>query len=318
MLFRSIDSNQFRPAIRHEGSEQEDRVRDPEEKICVLLLRTPSALIPVDFRVAKTGTGGEGETTCGQALIESVFKAHGPGFIKEIRWDRGYLDGPWLAEAEERLGFRWVMGVRENMDLFADALGLSRLPDTVWEEVRPPKFDDPRARPKRSLVRFEALMTWEGYGKPLTAVVIRDVYPDAVRYQVIVTPETRWTADQIHERSRSRWDIEEFFCILTVHWGLGRKLLARRIDIYRALVSLMMLLSALLQLFEASGEERRTLKEYQNAFKLGATHLIVGCGGWFAVLRLHEVNALINRCGGEAGATGAREWGAEQTRIRSP
>ena len=37
-----------------------------------------------------------------------------------------------------------------------------------------------------------------------------------------------------------------------------------------------------------------------------------------AVLRLHEVNALINRCGGEVGATGARERRAEQTQIRSP
>jgi len=298
-----IDSNHFQAAERHEGVEQEKRVRDGEEKICVLLLWTPHGRIPVDFRIASAEAGGEGETTCGQALVEGAFATYGPGFIKEIRWDRGYLDGKWLADAEVRLGFRWVMGVRDDMAIYEDAIGLSRQEDAVWVKGEPPKLDNPRERPKRWLFQCEGLETWTAYGKPLTAVVVRDVAEGKVTYQVFVTPETKWDATQIHGRYRSRWDIEEFYNVVTVYWGLGEKLLARRGDIYRTIVSLMMLLSALLALFEATGHEKRTLQEYQRAFKLGPTHLIVRCGGWFALLRPREVNALINMKG-PAGSSG--------------
>ena len=62
---------------------------------------TPHGLIPLDFRIAGAGVGGEGETTIGQALLEGAVATYGPGFVKEVIWDRGYLDGPWLAEEGE-------------------------------------------------------------------------------------------------------------------------------------------------------------------------------------------------------------------------
>lgn len=298
-LFRGgrclVDSNHFRAAIRHAGKEQEERIEEPEEKVCVLMLWTPHGSIPLDFRIARAGKGGEGETTCGQALIERAVEAYGVGMIKELIWDRGYLDGGWLRKAEEAYGFRWVMGVKEDMAVFADAVGLSGLSTAKWVEAEPPKIDDPRKRPVRRICRVSGLETWEAYGKPLVGLVIRDVYSDGrVILQVVVTPNETWTADQIHKRSRCRWDIEEVYNEVTAWWQLGQKRLAQRADTYRALVSLMVLLYALLRLYQATGAARRTLLAYQREFKLGPTHLIVKCGGYFAVVRHHEANGLIN------------------------
>jgi hypothetical protein len=289
-----VDSNHFQSAVRHTGQEQEGRVRDSEEKVCVLMLYTPKGLIPVDFRIAKVGLGGEGETTCGQTLIEGAVATYGKGFIKELVWDRGYLDGAWLAMAGEQLDIVWVMGVKEDMVIYEDALAISQMPDSVFEAGRAPQFDDERKRPKRELCRIEGLETWSSYGKPLVGLVIRDRYPDKVCYQVIVTPQTRWSATQIHERHRCRWDIEESFNEMTACWQLGQKLLARRGDLYRALVALMVVLYGLLQLYARSGAQAQTLRQHQRAFKLGPTHLLVRCGGYCALMRVHEVNELIN------------------------
>lgn len=290
-----VDSNQFRPAMRHEGKEQEERVQDEEQKVCVLMLWTPKGLIPVDFRMATVGTGGEGETTSGQALVEGAVQTYGTGFIRELIWDRGYLDGDWLAKAEDALGFTWVMGVKECMQVYQDALGLCKMAEQVWQTGRAPEYDDPRKRPVRELCRIEGLETWDSYGKPLVALVLRDRYGGKVCYQVVVTPNTHWNATQIHERHRCRWDIEESFNEMTASWQLGQKLLARRGDLYRALVGLMVLLYGLLQVYARSGVEAVTLRKYQRAFKLGPTHLLVRCGGYCALMRVREVNALINQ-----------------------
>jgi len=296
-LFRGgrclVDSTHFRAAGRHEGAEQEGRVSEPEEKVCTLMLWTPHGLIPLDFRIAMAKEGGEGETTCGQALIEGAFQTFGPGLIKELIWDRGYLDGAWLAEAEDRIGFTWVMGAKEEMGIFQDALGLSRLAGARWVEGDPPKFDDPQKRPKRRLCRVDGLESWAAYGRPLVGLVIEDRYPDRGTTQVVLTPQATWNAGQIHQRSRCRWDLEETYNEITRCWRLGEKLLARRADIYRALVALTVLLYGLLRLFQASGAERKTLLSYQREFKLGPTHLVARCGGYCAVVDLEELNDLL-------------------------
>ncbi|MCC6443015.1 MAG: hypothetical protein IT210_06090 [Armatimonadetes bacterium] len=124
--------------------------------------------------------------------------------------------------------------------------------------------------------------------------MMKDVYPDKVTYQVGVTPETGWSAGQIHQRHRWRWGLEACYHEITAAWGMGHKLLARRGDIYRVLVALMVLLYALLQGYERTGAKRQTLQAYQRAFTLGPTPLIVWCGGWCAVLAVHEVNRLIH------------------------
>jgi hypothetical protein len=289
-----VDSNEFEPAGRHKGTEQEIIEYDGQYKVCSLMLRTPHEMIPVDFRIAKAGAGGEGETTIGQALIEGAIQTYGEGFIKELVWDRGYLDGQWLRQADERHGFRWVMGVRQDMAIYEDAIALSKMEQSQWVVGKPPQFDDVRKRPKRYLCRVEGLETWEGYGKPLVGLVIKDVYPDKESWQVVVTPEESWSAGQIHERHRWRWGIEECYRDLTSYWQLGEKMLSRRADIYQVLVALMMLLYSMLQLYERTGAKRQTLLKYQRAFLLGPTHVLVYCGGWFAMVRLHEVNPLIN------------------------
>ena len=141
------------------------------------------------------------------------------------------------------------------MAIFADAVAIADGPDLQWIETEPPRFDDPANRPLRTLCRVEELETWEGYGKPLVGVVIRDTYLDHLDIQVVVTPTTVWTAEQIHARYRCRWDLEETYLELMICWRLGE--IARRTDSYRVLVALMVLLYALIELFQATGAENR-------------------------------------------------------------
>ncbi|MCC6443014.1 MAG: hypothetical protein IT210_06085 [Armatimonadetes bacterium] len=61
-LFRGgqflVDSTHFQAAMRHEGAEQEQRVQDGEEKICILMLRTPHELIAGGFPGSFGGSRG--------------------------------------------------------------------------------------------------------------------------------------------------------------------------------------------------------------------------------------------------------------------
>ena len=100
--------------------------------------------------------------------------------------DRGFLDGAWIGELHEQ-GLTVVLGVRSDMDIYEDLIGLSRLPSTRWERVSPPKLRQ-GPRPQRFVTGFTQVESWSSCPLPLSGVVIRDEYPDGTRrYQVVVS-----------------------------------------------------------------------------------------------------------------------------------
>jgi len=80
-----MDSNHF----RLKGSRK-------EYKWCALMLWTPRGLFPVAIEFSPVP--GDGETTIGQRLVARALATYGPGFLKVLIMDAGYLDGPWLRE----------------------------------------------------------------------------------------------------------------------------------------------------------------------------------------------------------------------------
>jgi hypothetical protein len=82
-------------------------------------------------------------------LVEEVVRAVHKGFIKVLIVDRGLIDGERMGYLKQKLAIDTIVPVRTNMDLYDDAIGLTRLRDFVWEPYVPPLPPPPPARPAK-------------------------------------------------------------------------------------------------------------------------------------------------------------------------
>ena len=216
-------------------------------KACVLSLRTAGRVLPLLWDYTRGGVGQDGDITQGKQLVAAATKAWGDGVIRRILVDRGFIDGAWLSELKAA-GIDTFIGLRSDMDLYEDMLGLARLDDAQWLPAPPPKLHDKTARPKRELCHLTDLDTWSACTVPLQGVVIRDTYPDRVQYQCLVTTDLDLTPQELHANSRDRWGIEESFMDLTRYWGLD-DLGSCRLPVATAQIHFIFLAYTLLHLF---------------------------------------------------------------------
>lgn len=66
-------------------------------------------------------------------LVDDFVATMGKGVIKHLILDRGFIDGVEIAHAKTHHGIDTTIGVRSNMSVYKDALGLASLPETVWQ-----------------------------------------------------------------------------------------------------------------------------------------------------------------------------------------
>lgn len=71
-------------------------------------------------------------------LVEEVARAVHKGFLKVLIVDRGLIDGERMGHLKQKWGIDTIVPLRSNMDLYADAIGLTRLRDFAWEPYVPP------------------------------------------------------------------------------------------------------------------------------------------------------------------------------------
>jgi hypothetical protein len=86
-------------------------------------------------------------------LVEEVVRAVHHGFIKVLIVDRGLIDGERIGRLKQEFAIDTIVPLRTNMDLYADAIGLTRLRGFVWEpyvpQAAPPLVECAPPRPAR-------------------------------------------------------------------------------------------------------------------------------------------------------------------------
>lgn len=87
-------------------------------------------------------------------LVEEVVRAVHKGFIKVLIVDRGLIDGERMGHLKQKLAIDTIVPLRNNMDLYADAIGLTRLRGFTWEPYIPPVASPlaPTASPRPAAV----------------------------------------------------------------------------------------------------------------------------------------------------------------------
>ena len=183
-------------------------------KACVLGVWQDSVVWPLLWAFVAPD---EAEITVGRHLFAAAETVLGEGRIQHLLMDRGYLDGTWLTTLR-RHGTRVTIGVREDMLILQDMCNLSRAPGMVWQAAAPPKLHtDPQ--PQRAIMSLPAMEAeWASCEVPLSSCLIRDTYPDAVRYYGLVTTAPDIPASEILRDNGCRWTLEEVYMTLTRYW----------------------------------------------------------------------------------------------------
>jgi hypothetical protein len=281
-----MDSNHF----RLKGSRQ-------EYKWCALMLWTPRGLFPVAIEFSPVP--GDGETTIGQRLVARALATYGPGFLKVLIMDMGYLDGAWLRELKEEHGIDWITKSKEDMIVTNEMLALAQTRGK-WREAAPPKLDCPKEElPTRHICFTPDLYGFVTYGLPVNGCVVRDVYPPTVKhpegkvtYECLVTSQLAWKGSVIHRGWRARWDVESTFGQMTTYWHLG-KWQVKLFAVYRALILIMALTYTILQAYLTPERHHLSLQGVADRLveEQGASHMLVRVAGACVIVG----PALLNR-----------------------
>lgn len=211
------------------------------------------------FVVAARVTGGRRhEGPILYELAEQFVKAAGPGVMKMLIVDRGLIDGPRMGRLKQVHHVDTLVPLRTNMDAYADAIGLTRLPGFQWEPYRrledPPPPSPPPPKParvekreakrQRTLAQRKAeagqsstaagllrtllgigrgLLSWSDCPVPLTAVINREVDEHGQHSDwVLVSTAARLTANQMRSTYELRTAIEERHRQYKCFWDLTR------------------------------------------------------------------------------------------------
>lgn len=88
-------------------------------------------------------------------MVEEVVRAVQKGLIKVLIVDRGLIDGERMGHLKQELAIDTIVPLRANMDLYADAMGLTRLQNFTWEPYVPPPASPPEvtASPRPAAVQ---------------------------------------------------------------------------------------------------------------------------------------------------------------------
>jgi hypothetical protein len=194
-------------------------------------------------------------------LVEEVVRAVHTGFIKVLIVDRGLIDGERIGHLKQKLAIDTIVPLRTNMDLYDDAIGLTRLRDFAWEPYvspaapPPPTTASPRpdavtkreAKRQRTLEQRKAeaaaaaapavppvapqtllgcgrgMLSWSSCPVPLTAVVNRECDEHGqIKDWVLVSTSNRFTAAHIRSTYELRPAIEERHRQYKCFWDLTR------------------------------------------------------------------------------------------------
>jgi hypothetical protein len=85
-------------------------------------------------------------------MVDAFVAAVGQGVMRQLILDRGFIDGAAIGKAKREYGIDTTIGVRRNMCIYQDAVGLCGLADAEWHAHAPHEVDPTRKSPRGELL----------------------------------------------------------------------------------------------------------------------------------------------------------------------
>jgi hypothetical protein len=271
-------------------------------------------------------------------LVKQSVEAVGPGVIKRLILDRGFLDGEAISLCKNKYGIDILIPLRRSMDLYGDALALFQESDVQWleckereeegkEPVRPKpkvilkrekkrqkrlqqlKEQQPPPPPEKILVKTEAasigeFRSWSTCTVPLSVVANREHYADGHR-EIWFLIDTQEVQDprQARQEYGLRPSTEERYRQLKCFSDLTH-FTSRAISMVVNQVIFIMLAYDLLQIYllrqGRKGLNQKTLPRIRQQLLPSDNHIIVYWQNYYGLFRPFELVGFVVMLGEEA------------------
>jgi hypothetical protein len=326
--------------------EQSKKMTEAQKRRCqwrrcykmVTLLHTNRRRDFFVFVAVKVISGKDHECPVLYELVKQFVEAVGPGVIKRLILDRGFLDGVAIALCKKKYGIDILIPLRRNMDLYGDAMALFQESDVDWveckereEEVKEPirpkpkvilkrekkrqkrlrqlKEQQPPPPPEKILVKTEAasigeFRSWSSCTVPLTVVANREHYADGHReiWFLIDTQEVQ-DPSQIRQEYHLRPSTEERYRQLKCFSDLTH-FTSRAFSMVVNQVIFIMLAYNLLQLYLLHQGRKelnpKTLPRIRQQLLPSDNHIIVYWQNYYSLFRPFELVGFVVMLGEEA------------------
>lgn len=192
--------------VKYEELTVEARKRAHRERcyklVSLVHLRGPDCRV---YAAVAVVPGNAHESPVLYELVEGFVRQVGPGVMKQLLLDRGFVDGPRMAYCKTILGVDVLIPLKKNLDLWEDAWRLAeRSPWEKWvlpEPTRPPPPARPATVQRRERQRQATLAAQKAQAPPpdpATVVSARELCSLkgcpwgelAVRFNVVLLRET--------------------------------------------------------------------------------------------------------------------------------
>lgn len=200
----------------------------------VSIIHTNRALDYFIYVAVKLVPGKTHEAPVLYELVGDFVKAMGRGIMKVLILDRGFIDGPSIGKCKKDYGVDVIMPLRKNMDLYKDAVGLTRSPDFAWERYEAPVAESapvvarPPAIEKREAARQRTLALRKGQQPKPAAQAAKPVESRQVSYVGTLGKAYTWQEcpvplNAIINREVNKEGKEDFWVLVTTRlWKQGR------------------------------------------------------------------------------------------------
>ena len=290
------------------------------------------------FVAVKVISGKAHECPVLYELVKQGVEAVGPGVIKRLILDRGFLDGEAISLCKNKYGIDILIPLRRNMDLYEDALALFQESDVPWleckerkEEVKEPvrprpkailkreerrqkklqqlKEQQPPAPPEKTLVKTEVasigeFRSWSSCSVPLSVVANREQYSDGHR-EIWFLIDTQEVQDprQTRQEYGLRPSTEERYRQLKCFSDLTH-FTSRAFSMVVNQVIFIMLAYDLLQIYLLSQGRKelnqKTLPRIRQQLLPSDNHIIVYWQNYYALFKPFELVGFVVMLGEEA------------------
>jgi hypothetical protein len=127
-------------------------------------------------------------------LVDGFVEAVGPGVMKRLILDRGFMDGEQIGRCKQKHGIDILIPLKKNMDLYEDVLGLVREKKVKFESYSPPP-PQPSVDPKPTHVPEEIRQREKKRQKTLKQRKEKDPVPAPPADKVLVRSEVACVSD---------------------------------------------------------------------------------------------------------------------------
>jgi len=186
------------------------------------------------FVAMALGPGQSHESPILYDLVDRFLESAGPGMMKWLVVDRGFLDGRRIGRLKTEWKVDTVVALRSDMNVLEDARGLLRLGPVEWQDYRPLSQELPvvgplgvrlpapqtKPLPAEKVVAFNHLTTWDACPVELTVVLTKQRSKEP--WGIATTAETqdgpavrhlyhlRETIEERHRQTKLFWDLTKF------------------------------------------------------------------------------------------------------------